>query len=181
MDFHRAQATLHERAAKGQSNKIRAVPSAAVLANLDPKRRAFWEKESKKIMADNAALKPLEPYRMTHVLANGAAPKPNKFREKLNRSRSEVDFSEARHVAQDAEPPKPVLTPVSAEPEQEQTETEQASEEYAEIIRQMIHKRQAERHSGADAGERAERPSAAQRAEVRAVLDRIKGSRGGGW
>ena len=68
-NFHNVQAVLHDMAAHHKSVKEKTVPCCNIIKNLTPERKAFWDKEAKKIKDSNQLLKDLAPYRLTHMMS----------------------------------------------------------------------------------------------------------------
>jgi len=71
--FHNTQAVLHNMAANHKQTKIRTIPSQSMIDSLEPKRKAFWQNESKKIKENNDILKDLVPYRMSGMLTKSTS------------------------------------------------------------------------------------------------------------
>lgn len=148
--FHFAQRDLHALASKGQRTKIGHVPSEVVLSRIAPEKQAFWRKRAADQQQINTKLKAIDKYRMHNVLSGDDEPEMHpskkifniiKASKSLNKSRT-TDIQLANKVERDRQPPAPPLTAKDAD--------NSIDPEYQEILKTVLAKRKAERHSEGD-------------------------------
>lgn len=143
--FHFAQRDLHALAAQGKPTRIGHVPSESFLSKISPDKQDFWRNKAKEQEEINSQLKAIEKYRLTNVLSDSTSDTTSSQRmmnmfsraRNLAKSKSSADYSLARKIEMDKDPPPPVLVA---------KETKNSLDpEYRQLLETILAKRKAER------------------------------------